>query len=312
MEHQAWDEADPLVGPGDRQSRSGLAAVPGLRYLCSDQDRYRELERGLWLSGFHRGASGTGRPNRRRRQEPVHLRQDAHLWRLREHPGQSQHRGDRGASVYMGSEWFELARTLFTPRPAAPPAPAAAAEPGLADEPESRSSRIWFSWAGTTSEPLCQDDVSPHAAAADSPAERLAIAMVSDRERIDRAIIQTAAHEVGHTLGLRHNFKGSLMPPSSTVMDYMSLEGKAASPKPGPYDVAAIRYLYNLTETLPSEPFCTPRRPRGDQSTLHPARLRGRFRSTIFTHPPTWLRWTPIWLRVWPRPAPGWKPPRPP
>ena len=85
----------------------------------------------------------------------------------------------------------------------------------------------------------------------------MVIAALSDKEKVERVIIQTAAHEVGHTLGLRHNFKGSLMPPSSSVMDYMSTEGKAASPRPGPYDVAAIRYLYNLSEALPTEPFCT-------------------------------------------------------
>jgi Met-zincin len=161
----------------------------------------------------------------------------------------------RGASVYMGSEWFELARTAFVTPPAPPPPPADDPSPGgaLADDPTPAR----FTWAGLPDEPLCQDEVPPLAAASDSPAEQMAIAMLAPKERIERAITQTAAHEVGHTLGLRHNFKGSLMPPSSTVMDYMSVEGKAASPRPGPYDVAAIRYLYNLTETLPTEPFCT-------------------------------------------------------
>jgi hypothetical protein len=158
----------------------------------------------------------------------------------------------RGASVYMGSEWFELAHAAFAPRPPAPPPPGAAA-----DAPAERAPAARLAWGGLSAEPLCDDDPEGPPALSDSPAERAAIAMLSERDRIERVITQTAAHEVGHTLGLRHNFKGSLMPPSSTVMDYMSIEGKAASPRQGPYDVAAIRYLYNLSEDLPTEPFCT-------------------------------------------------------
>jgi hypothetical protein len=154
----------------------------------------------------------------------------------------------RGASVYMGSDWFELAYAAFGPKPPAPPPPPAA-------EPRPPASRL--AWGGMSAEPLCNDQLEQPLALSDSPAERAAIAMFSDREKIERVITQTAAHEVGHTLGLRHNFKGSLMPPSSTVMEYMSVEGKAASPRQGPYDAAAIRYLYNLAEVLPTEPFCT-------------------------------------------------------
>jgi hypothetical protein len=65
-------------------------------------------------------------------------------------------------------------------------------------------------------------------------------------------------HEMGHALGLRHNFKGSLLPPGGTsVMDYQLLADSVALPFPGSYDVAAIRYLYQLSSELPSQPFCT-------------------------------------------------------
>ena len=158
----------------------------------------------------------------------------------------------RGASVYMGSQWFELAYAAFGARPPAPPPPGAAA-----DAPAERAPAPRLAWGGMSAERLCDDHLAGPAALSDSPAERAAIAMFSERERIERVITQTAAHEVGHTLGLRHNFKGSLMPPSSIVMDYMSIEGKAASPRQGPYDISAIRYLYNLSEDLPTEPFCT-------------------------------------------------------
>ena len=61
------------------------------------------------------------------------------------------------------------------------------------------------------------------------------------KERVEKAIASIVAHEIGHTLGLRHNFKGSLLPPSSSVMDYNSDQLMAAAAIPGRYDVAAIR-----------------------------------------------------------------------
>ena len=47
-------------------------------------------------------------------------------------------------------------------------------------------------------------------------------------------------------------------PPGGTsVMDYQVLEDSVALPFPGSYDVAAIRYLYQLSSELPEQPFCT-------------------------------------------------------
>jgi hypothetical protein len=66
------------------------------------------------------------------------------------------------------------------------------------------------------------------------------------------------AHEIGHVLGLRHNFKGSLVPPSSSVMDYLdNFSDAIAVPTPREYDRDAIRYLYGLSTDLPAQPFCT-------------------------------------------------------
>src|SRR5262249_46298011 len=64
-------------------------------------------------------------------------------------------------------------------------------------------------------------------------------------------------HEVGHTLGLRHNFKGSLVPPSTSVMDYLTNEDSLPMNNPGTYDTAAIQYLYGISVDLPKQPFCT-------------------------------------------------------
>ncbi|WP_394840492.1 zinc-dependent metalloprotease [Pendulispora rubella] len=68
-------------------------------------------------------------------------------------------------------------------------------------------------------------------------------------------------HEVGHTLGLRHNFKGSLLPlpQESSVMDYVDDADAVANggEHPGPYDYAAVRFLYGLSSSEPAQTFCT-------------------------------------------------------
>jgi len=67
---------------------------------------------------------------------------------------------------------------------------------------------------------------------------------------------QLAAHEVGHTLGLQHNFASSSVAPGTSVMDYphpwitLDAEGKPTLDKAytvgiGAWDKAAIRYGYS-------------------------------------------------------------------
>lgn len=81
-------------------------------------------------------------------------------------------------------------------------------------------------------------------------------------EKLEKYVQHVIAHEVGHTLGLRHNFKGSLLPPTSSVMEYNDVDATLAQPTPAAYDHDAIHYLYGMSPALPAQPFCT------DEATL--------------------------------------------
>ncbi|MDO8526555.1 MAG: zinc-dependent metalloprotease, partial [Deltaproteobacteria bacterium] len=100
-----------------------------------------------------------------------------------------------------------------------------------------------------------------------------------------RYVRSIVAHEIGHTLGLKHNFKGNLGSafsleanaenvkawleedlldstlPSSSIMDYQLFEDEIRMHSVGSYDKAAIRYLYQARplerESLLFPPFCT-------------------------------------------------------
>ncbi|MFC1746244.1 zinc-dependent metalloprotease, partial [Candidatus Riflebacteria bacterium] len=68
-----------------------------------------------------------------------------------------------------------------------------------------------------------------------------------------RGLMGTLPHEMGHTIGLRHNFKGSTDfshmregTHSSTVMEYMPTTKKLT--EPGAYDLAAIACIYGGEE----------------------------------------------------------------
>jgi uncharacterized protein DUF4953/uncharacterized protein DUF5117 len=112
------------------------------------------------------------------------------------------------------------------------------------------------------------------------------------------------AHEVGHTLGLRHNFKASALyrmsevnskklkgqkPYASSVMDYLpininmndgEMQGDYAMIDIGPYDMWAIEYGYTFDKELkPILARCTlPENQYGtDQDTLGPDPLARRY-----------------------------------
>jgi hypothetical protein len=80
---------------------------------------------------------------------------------------------------------------------------------------------------------------------------------LTKKQKVEQFLTHIALHEIGHILGLRHNFKGSLVPPGSSCMDYLDDPGSIARSHPGSYDHAAVRYLYGLSTSLPEDPFCT-------------------------------------------------------
>ncbi|MBI3894182.1 MAG: zinc-dependent metalloprotease, partial [Candidatus Wallbacteria bacterium] len=81
------------------------------------------------------------------------------------------------------------------------------------------------------------------------------ISTMTDEQVFTRMIQETVPHEIGHTLGLRHNFKATAdlknivdNADSTSVMDY-EIDLQALT-EPGPYDLAAIAYGYEGDKSL--------------------------------------------------------------
>jgi hypothetical protein len=121
--------------------------------------------------------------------------------------------------------------------------------------PKERPRRVYLAWESFPAEHLCQLWHPSFADAGDAVPADTGLRLTK-KEKFERYIQHVVAHEIGHTLGLRHNFKGSLLPPSSSVMDYLSTADSIATHTPQAYDVDAVRYLYGLSTTLPAQPFC--------------------------------------------------------
>jgi hypothetical protein len=150
----------------------------------------------------------------------------------------------RGASIYFGGGVFQpfadddaaVAPLLATPEP-----PALPAVPSLV-------------WQDQKDDPLCV--LWGPRAQADLRAV-VDQASLTGAQKQEAFLQEVTAHEIGHTLGLRHNFKGSLVPPTSSVMEYSLLSVRIAQPTPAVYDQQAIHYLYGQSPDLPTAPFCT-------------------------------------------------------
>ena len=153
----------------------------------------------------------------------------------------------RGASVYFGAGWLRIV-DIFEEQDA-----------DTDDETlltlEERPALPRLAWDAIPSRPLCVRHVSEAVKSVrdyESRGESL-----TTKEKVERFITGIISHEVGHTLSLRHNFKGSLVPPATSVMDYLVRDDMVAAHRPGSYDIAAVGYLYGLAPDLPVDPFCT-------------------------------------------------------
>jgi uncharacterized protein DUF4953 len=166
-------------------------------------------------------------------------------WRVNPNTGEI-----RGASVFLNKIWLE---TTFQDDPAA-------SGPGSLVDPAPRPSIPSLAWQGVRTDPLCVMwaprylTPSQRGVGVAAPAGPSAL---TANQKLEAFLTDVVVHEVGHTLGLRHNFKGSLVPPSSSVMDYLTNEDSALVAAPGAYDVAAIKYLYGLSAQPPQDAFCT-------------------------------------------------------
>jgi hypothetical protein len=164
----------------------------------------------------------------------------------------------RGASVYLSATFLTGAHeTLLDDEvpeePANPAARLKNAEKWLAKPDKSAPS---LAWGQLPARPLCEMHVSDLMRGIAMPGGNGAT-MLTKKEKVERTLTEVVAHEIGHTLGLRHNFKGSLLPPTSSVMEYQVSDNSIAHPGPGEYDIAAIKYLYGMSDALPDQPFCT-------------------------------------------------------
>ncbi|WP_426750305.1 zinc-dependent metalloprotease [Myxococcus sp. Y35] len=166
----------------------------------------------------------------------------------------------RGASVYYPVSWLLFAVDAYTDD-----APLAEGDAPLAPEPP--QPRLRLSWSGMEGGRHCELSASdPRQVRARIQASgHPALSALTRKQKVEAFITHVMLHEVGHTLGLRHNFSGSRIhdgspnsPVSTTVMDYLLDEDRALMDAPGVYDVRAIRYLYGLSAEVPmTDAFCT-------------------------------------------------------
>jgi len=165
----------------------------------------------------------------------------------------------RGASVYMNSLWLVDGDQYFNPnhqsRVRGDGVPNLIARPG-AEHPTVPT----LTWLGIHEQPLCmvfapsQRNSEGNFVASLSATD---VSTMSPKQKVEAFLTHVLLHEIGHTLGLRHNFMGSAVPPSSSVMDYLDNDTSILVTTPPAYDQDAIKLLYGMSQTEPQQPFCT-------------------------------------------------------
>ncbi|MBZ4397991.1 zinc-dependent metalloprotease [Myxococcus sp. AS-1-15] len=174
-------------------------------------------------------------------------------WRL--NPNTSE---IRGATVYVNALWLELADGEFGDD----------AQAAVAAKLKNARKPVRMSWGGFDKDHLCAMPLPPMRDDALAKHKKLpgpaAETQRTKKEKVEAYLTHVILHEVGHTLGLRHNFAGSLVytgapnsPRSNSVMEYVYDPDAIFVDTPQSYDVQAVRYLYDLSADEPTELFCT-------------------------------------------------------
>ncbi len=118
---------------------------------------------------------------------------------------------------------------------AASTAPVAATTDGGATSGPTNATALQLSWAAMPTQRLCELKVA-NAATLNTAGAALDDTLTK-KQKVEAYMTHTVMHEIGHTLGLRHNFKGSLG--QTSVMDYPLQQDAVALTAPGAYDVDA-------------------------------------------------------------------------